>query len=418
MISSHTLFHSLVQGMDLIGMMLLMGGLVFRTLVASPAPGQAFPLERLLPFFLLLIGLSDLALRSQMISGQPPAEIWSFLPAVLLKSHFGKVWMVRMFLLSLLGATAIMKSGGRTGEGLAIMAGVFLLLTASLSGHAADSGDFSLAVLGDWLHLLAASAWIGGLFFLAFFLRRGIMLPTSSTLITAAKRFSPLAGACVVLVLATGSYQIWQRVGSLAALLQTPYGRLLLAKLVFVLLLLGLGAINRYHILPQLFQHPAAQLMTSAGDPLRKLLHTVTLEIGIGLAVIICVALLMQLPPARSQWASAYQMSGHSMNHMGQGEMRPSKLQPAEGASVKILAPKEGQVFKGDEVPLQFKMTKGKQGEHVHAYVDGELMGMFMSEKGTLTGIKPGQHILELRVVAKDHQTELDASDKVRFVVK
>jgi len=93
-------------------------------------------------------------------------------------------------------------------------------------------------------------------------------------------------------------------------------------------------------------------------------------------------------------------------------------LKPAEGASVKILSPKEGQSFKGDEIPLQFKMVKGKRGSHVHAYVDGELMGMFESEKGTLTGIKPGRHTLELRVVSKDHQTELNATDRVRFVAQ
>jgi hypothetical protein len=43
---------------------------------------------------------------------------------------------------------------------------------------------------------------------------------------------------------------------------------------------------------------------------------------------------------------------------------------------------------------------------------------MFASEKGTLNGIKPGNHTLELRVVAADHATELDASDKVEFSVK
>lgn len=85
---------------------------------------------------------------------------------------------------------------------------------------------------------------------------------------------------------------------------------------------------------------------------------------------------------------------------------------------MKILSPKQGETFKGDQVPLQFKLVKGKRGHHVHAYVDNELMGMFESEKGTLTGIKPGSHVLQLRVVAEDHQTELDASDDVRFVVK
>lgn len=113
------------------------------------------------------------------------------------------------------------------------------------------------------------------------------------------------------------------------------------------------------------------------------------------------------------------QMKGMDMP-MKHPEKTPTTptLKPAEGASVKILSPKEGQAFKGDQVSLQFKLTKGKRREHVHAYVDGELMGMFKSEKGTLTGIQPGQHTLELRVVAGDHQTELDATDRVRFVVK
>jgi hypothetical protein len=93
-------------------------------------------------------------------------------------------------------------------------------------------------------------------------------------------------------------------------------------------------------------------------------------------------------------------------------------LKPAEGAVIKIISPTNGQVFKGDKVPLEYKLTKGKRGHHAHAYVDGDLMGMFESEKGTLNGIKPGKHVLELRVVAEDHKTELNATDKVEFTVK
>lgn len=107
----------------------------------------------------------------------------------------------------------------------------------------------------------------------------------------------------------------------------------------------------------------------------------------------------------------------HPMGHMkahGQTE-----LKPAEGASVKLLSPKPEQEFIGDEVPIRYRFVKGKRGSHLHAYVDGELMGMFSHpEKGTLTGIRPGRHILEIRVATKDHQTELDASDRVYFVVK
>ncbi len=96
----------------------------------------------------------------------------------------------------------------------------------------------------------------------------------------------------------------------------------------------------------------------------------------------------------------------------------PVTLAPAEGASIKIISPKAHQVISGDKLPLQFKLTKGKRGEHVHAYVDGELVGMFKSDSGTLNGIKPGSHTLELRVVTADHNTELDAVDKISFTVK
>ena len=107
----------------------------------------------------------------------------------------------------------------------------------------------------------------------------------------------------------------------------------------------------------------------------------------------------------------------HTPGHSEQIAPR-SALQPAEGASVKIIVPKDGQVIEGDTVPLQFTLVKGKRGAHVHAYVDGELAGMFQSDKGTLTGIKPGPHTLELRVATSNHQTELAATDKVSFRTK
>jgi len=112
-------------------------------------------------------------------------------------------------------------------------------------------------------------------------------------------------------------------------------------------------------------------------------------------------------------------MQGMDMPMKQMEKMPPkSALQPAEGASVKIISPKNDQVIAGDKIPLEFKLTKGKRGEHVHAYVDGEMMGMFKTEKGTLNGVKPGKHTLELRVVTADHNTELNATDKVSFTTK
>jgi hypothetical protein len=126
------------------------------------------------------------------------------------------------------------------------------------------------------------------------------------------------------------------------------------------------------------------------------------------------VVLTLALPLfARAQHDNS---KGHQAPTKSTTAIKPT-LKPAEGARIKIVSPTKGQVLKGDKLPIEYKLTKGKRGHHAHAYVDGELMGMFESEKGTLNGIRPGKHVLELRVAA-DHQTELDASDKVEFTVK
>ncbi len=122
--------------------------------------------------------------------------------------------------------------------------------------------------------------------------------------------------------------------------------------------------------------------------------------------------------PAAEIIAAEHNRSGMNMPMAPAQKSAGANLPPADGASVKIVTPKNGQEFKGDQVPLEFKLNKGKLGNHVHAYVDGELMGMFSSEKGTLTGIKPGKHTLELRVVTNDHMTELNATDRTSFIVK
>ena len=133
--------------------------------------------------------------------------------------------------------------------------------------------------------------------------------------------------------------------------------------------------------------------------------------------VALAVVLIMLLPFASAAQHDHGKSKEPAVKSTPEKKSKPA-LKPAEGAGIKILAPAKNQVFKGDKVAIQYKLTKGKRGHHAHAYVDGELMGMFESEKGTLNGIKPGKHTLELRVVADDHTTELDASDKVEFTVK
>jgi putative copper export protein len=134
---------------------------------------------------------------------------------------------------------------------------VVVAFTRSASGHAADAGDFKLPELMDWLHLIVASFWGGGLIVLStVVLPIAIKRPDQGRILIAniARRFSTLAGATLAGVLMTGTYNAWFEVRSFQVLWETPYGRTLIAKLLLVLALIILGASNRYISVPLLEQ--------------------------------------------------------------------------------------------------------------------------------------------------------------------
>jgi hypothetical protein len=203
----------------------------------------------------------------------------------------------------------------------------------------------------------------------------------------------------------TGLYQSWIHVGNLPTLIATDYGKVLLLKLTFFSLMLTAGALNFFATKP--LRSRADQKTAQAA--IQKALRRIGIESLLGIAIFSATGLLAWLPPGV-----------HALHQTGAASAgtSPQPLQQGEGASVKILSPAPGQIFFGDQVPLRFSFIKGKRGHHVHAYVDGQLMGMFESEQGTLTGVAPGRHTLELRVVAADHQTDLAAKDRVEFIVK
>jgi Putative copper export protein len=73
--------------------------------------------------------------------------------------------------------------------------------------------------------------------------------------------FSPIALACAAAVIITGLGSAWLRVGSLAALWGSAYGRVLLIKLVVVSLLVVAGAYNWQRVTPSLLHEGGAGRM-------------------------------------------------------------------------------------------------------------------------------------------------------------
>jgi putative copper export protein len=212
---------------------------------------------------------AELLLRTQTMTSGPLLSALSAVPAVLTHTHYGGVALARALALVLLFALTAVFSG--TARAVALPVAALVALTTSLGGHAADWGDVGLAVAADWIHIVAASVWTGGLFALAVVVLRTFP-PWPLALVTViAGRFSRLAGGCALAVVATGVYNAWLQVRAPSALVTTGYGRVLIAKVVMAGAVIGIGAINRYAIVARLVEAPPPRWGAGPGRWIRLL---------------------------------------------------------------------------------------------------------------------------------------------------
>lgn len=349
--------------------------------------------------------------------GFPSAELlWRYLTI----AQSGKIWLARELYgaaLAIFVWTLASKDAGRKSIRCAAIFAIPLLASRSLTSHAvAVREDTLLIVIADAFHLLATALWGGGLIVLWRVLYLAAKEWQQPLAWTAAivQRFSRLALISVTLLVLTGFYQSWIHVGALTTLVNTDYGRTLMLKLLLFSGMLSFGALN-FLSTKRLLARAAIENQND-GAVSQKALRRIGFESVIALLIFCVTGLLTALPPGVH---AVHRIATAAPPAPARTDATKEKTYfPAEGASVKILSPIAGQVVGGDGLPVRFNLIVGKRGHHAHAYVDGELMGMFQSKAGTLNGLKPGRHILEVRVVAADHQSELDAFDRVEFMVK
>jgi putative copper resistance protein D len=246
-----------------------------------------------------------LVLLAAQMSEREPIEVFSggILWTVLLHTMFGHDWLVRLVLAALLAATLYLISPQRTGRlswmAAALLAGVFAAAPV-YSGHAAATigwlGTFHRAA--DGLHLLAASAWLGGLLPLALLLaaarRKEISLAAARD---ATLRFSTMGVASVGTLLITGLVNSWVLVGGVPALIGTDYGRLLLIKVALFLAMVAVAAVNRLRITPRLVREAAAGGVPARAEALPALIRNCLIETTLGLAIVGVVGALGTTPP-------------------------------------------------------------------------------------------------------------------------
>ena len=148
------------------------------------------------------------------------------------------------------GATGVaVPRAGAWGRALALPLALLVLLPA-LAGHAGVEEPVAVMLPANVLHVLAASAWIGGIATLLLALRAATrrLDPADRThaLVAVLGRFSTLALASVAMLLLGGVLQAALQLEAVSDLVDSAYGRAILVKSGLVVLLLALGGLNRW----------------------------------------------------------------------------------------------------------------------------------------------------------------------------
>jgi putative copper resistance protein D len=254
--------------------------------------------------FSVLSGVIWLVLVSASMSGQPIADVYGRGTSwtVLSQTDFGNAWLARSVVICVLAGLLIPLLSVAGAKPLWLKAAA-LMFAASLVGSLAWAGH-AIGAQGiegivhpaaDVLHLIAASAWVGTLVALALLLwmtgEDADLLPVARA---ATLRFSTLGIASVAMLLLTGMVNAWYLVGSVSALTESNYGRLLLIKLALFLTMVGIAAFNWSQLTPMLKNADIGAARVAR----RALCRNAAIEASLGTVIISIVAVLGTLPPA------------------------------------------------------------------------------------------------------------------------
>jgi len=225
-----------------------------------------FSLPTLIVLFLANIGV--LIGQALNLTGGDLAQAIS--PTLLVElatsGRFGMYWMMRevvIVLAMILAVYMILQQQRsritRTALPIAnLVLASALLIAITMSGQAAavNPNIVSYAIIIDWLHLLAASLWVGGMMYIATnylpVLKRLHIPQQARSLVTVLPYFTPLAIAGVVIMAITGPFNATFHMTSWQQFLSTAYGRALLVKIALIGGLLVTSAIHIGILRPRL----------------------------------------------------------------------------------------------------------------------------------------------------------------------
>ncbi len=144
-----------------------------------------------------------------------------------------------------------------------------------------------LNILVAAAHIVAIGVWVGGL------LLASVSGLGRAELAAWHPRFSRIALVAFLVVAATGVYQAILYVPAPDALVDTGYGRVLVAKHIFVVGVLAMAALNRFVVGPSLRQ------ASDVTGPARRAMRAIRVEAVVGVAVLAVTGVLATTETAR-----------------------------------------------------------------------------------------------------------------------
>ena len=164
------------------------------------------------------------------------------------------LWLLGGVTFAGVAAVDAARRSDRTSLVVAGVAAAAAMLARAMGGHAAAAATPALQIGLQWLHFMAASVWMGGLA-LTFLLLRARRRTEGVVPVDEVRAYSSLAGYALAVVLVTGVLRATQEVGGVSKLFDLfrgSYGTTLDVKVALVLVLIGLGAFNRYRSIPRM----------------------------------------------------------------------------------------------------------------------------------------------------------------------
>ncbi|MBU2959168.1 CopD family protein [Paracoccus sp. 1_MG-2023] len=219
----------------------------------------------------IVLGALSIPLRAAFLYGGMPGATDAMMLEIALLSPLGL--SVEAGILGLLAIAAVGLDREWTGP-VSMLGVVLVAVSFALRGHATEDPRLALSVLFV-IHVLAASFWIGGFFPLYDMAGRG-----NAAAVRTVERFGRAALVVVGLLVGAGGVILVILAGDPIAVLAQPWGQFLALKLVAVAVLLGLAALNKLHLTPELAR-------TGDGTALRT---SIRYEIAVFAAILIVTA--------------------------------------------------------------------------------------------------------------------------------